>query len=43
MSESKERRVEVGVLGSEESVENEIAGEAIVEVAVRCRTYWKAT
>jgi len=30
MSESKERRVEVGVLGSEESVENEIAGEAIV-------------
>jgi len=30
MSVSKERRVEVGVLESEESVENEIAGEAIV-------------
>jgi hypothetical protein len=30
MSESKERRVEVGVLGREKSVENEIAGRAIV-------------
>jgi hypothetical protein len=30
MYESRERRVEVGVLGSEESVQNEIAGEAIV-------------
>jgi hypothetical protein len=29
MSVSKERRVEVGVLGSEKSVENEISEEAM--------------